>query len=66
MDTPADVHLIRSQEIVKSIGKPAVSQRLIEVGLQPAPSTPAELDQFVKQQLVAWGKKIRDAGIQPE
>jgi hypothetical protein len=29
-------------------------------------SSPAELDQFVKQQLVAWGKKIKDAGIQPE
>ncbi len=29
-------------------------------------STPAELDALVKQQLIAWGRKIRDAGIQPE
>jgi tripartite-type tricarboxylate transporter receptor subunit TctC len=36
------------------------------MGLQPAPSNPAELDRFVKEQLAAWGKKIKDAGIQPE
>jgi tripartite-type tricarboxylate transporter receptor subunit TctC len=53
-------------EIVKAIEKPVINQRLIDVGLQPAPSTPAELDRFVKQQLVAWGKKIKDAGIPPE
>ena len=53
-------------EIVKTIEKPAINQRLIDNGLQPAPSTPGELEQFVKQQLVAWGRKIKDAGIQPE
>jgi tripartite-type tricarboxylate transporter receptor subunit TctC len=55
-----------SAEIVKTIEKPAINQRLIDNGLQPAPSTPGELEQFVKQQLVAWGRKIKDAGIQPE
>ncbi len=55
-----------SDEIVKAINKPPVRQRLSDLGLQPAPSGPAELDQFVRQQLAAWGKKIKDAGIQPE
>lgn len=32
----------------------------------PAPGTPAELGPFVKQQLAAWGRKIKDAGIQPK
>ena len=53
-------------EIVKAINKPAVNQRLADIGLAPGPSTPAELDKFVKEQLAAWGKKIKDAGIQPE
>jgi len=53
-------------EIVKALNKPAVNQKLADMGLQPAPSTPAELDKFVKEQLAAWGKKIKDAGIQPE
>ena len=61
-------HLIArlNTEIVTALEKPAIRQRLIDVGLLPDPSTPAELDRFVKQQLVTWGKKIRDAGIQPE
>ena len=64
--TPKAVINRLNAEIVKAINKPAVNQRLAESGLQPGPSTPAELDRFVKEQLAAWGKKIKDAGIQPE
>jgi tripartite-type tricarboxylate transporter receptor subunit TctC len=64
--TPKNIIGKLNAEIVKAIEKPAIGQRLIDAGLQPAPSTPAQLDQFVKQQLGAWGKKIKDAGIQPE
>ena len=64
--TPKAVIARLNAAIVKAINKPAINQRLADVGLQPAPSTPAELDQFVKEQYVAWGKKIRDSGIQPE
>jgi tripartite-type tricarboxylate transporter receptor subunit TctC len=64
--TPKAVVTKLNTEIVKAINKPAINQKLADIGLQPAPSTPAELDQLVKDQLVAWGKKIKDAGIQPE
>jgi len=64
--TPKAVINRLNTEIVKAINKPAVNQRLAEMGLAPGPSTPAELDRFVKEQLAAWGKKIKDAGIQPE
>ncbi len=64
--TPRAVINRLNAEIVKAINKPAVNQKLADMGLQPAPSTPAELDRFVKEQLAAWGHKIKDAGIQPE
>ena len=64
--TPRNIIAKLNAEIVKAIEKPPIAQRLSDSGLQPAPSTPAELDQFVKQQLNAWGRKIKDAGIQPE
>ena len=64
--TPRPVVNRLGSEIVKAIEKRPINQKLIDNGLQPVPSTPAELEQFVKQQLQAWGKKIRDAGIQPE
>ena len=64
--TPKHIIAKLNAAIVKAIENPSIGQRLIDAGLQPAPSTPAQLDQFVKQQLAAWGKKIKDAGIQPE
>lgn len=64
--TPKAVINKLNAEIVKAITKPAINQRLADIGLAPGPSTPAELDRFVKEQLGAWGKKIKDAGIQPE
>lgn len=64
--TPTAVINRLNREIVNAINKPAINQRLAESGLQPGPSTPAELDRFVKEQLAAWGKKIKEAGIQPE
>jgi tripartite-type tricarboxylate transporter receptor subunit TctC len=64
--TPKAVINKLNAEIVKAINKPAINQKLTDLGLAPGPSTPAELDKFVKDQLQAWGKKIKDAGIQPE
>jgi tripartite-type tricarboxylate transporter receptor subunit TctC len=64
--TPKAVINRLNSEIVKAINKPAVNQKLADIGLQPGPSSPGELDLYVKAQLAAWGKKIKDAGIQPE
>ncbi len=64
--TPKAVINRLNTEIVKTINKPTINQRLADIGLAPGASTPAELDRFVKQQLTAWGRKIKDAGIQPE
>jgi tripartite-type tricarboxylate transporter receptor subunit TctC len=64
--TPRGIVTKLGGEIVKTIEKRAVNQKLIDSGLQPVPTSPAELDQFVRQQLGAWGKKIKAAGIEPE
>ena len=53
-------------EIRKIMDKPAVRERMIGLGLEPAYAGPAEFGAFVKGQLKAWGDKIRAAGIQPE
>jgi tripartite-type tricarboxylate transporter receptor subunit TctC len=64
--TPRPIVARLGAEIVKAIEKRAVNQRLIDNGLQPVPSTPADLERFVKEQFTAWGNKIKAAGIQPE
>jgi tripartite-type tricarboxylate transporter receptor subunit TctC len=47
-------------------GGKMMRMRHLLLSFLPAPGTPAELDPFVKQQRAAWGKKIKDAGFQPE
>ena len=64
--TPRPIVTKLGAEIVRAIEKRPINQRLIENGLQPVPSAPAELERFVKEQLTAWGNKIKAAGIQPE
>jgi tripartite-type tricarboxylate transporter receptor subunit TctC len=64
--TPKAIITKLNAETVRTISKPAVSQKLSEMGLEPIPSSPDELDRFVLQQLKTWGKKIREAGILPE
>jgi tripartite-type tricarboxylate transporter receptor subunit TctC len=64
--TPRPVVDRLSGEIVKAIEKRPINQRLVDNGLQPVPTGSAALAEFVKQQLVAWGKKIHAAGIEPE
>jgi tripartite-type tricarboxylate transporter receptor subunit TctC len=64
--TPAAIVQRLSAEMIKAIAKPAVSQRLVEMGLEPAATGPEELTRFVAQQRKSWGAKIKAAGIQPE
>ena len=64
--TPQAIITRLSSETVRTIDKPAVNQKLMEMGLEPIPGSPEELNQFVLRQFKSWGQKIRDAGIQPE
>jgi tripartite-type tricarboxylate transporter receptor subunit TctC len=63
---PADVIERLATQLRRTLGKPDVRDKLVAMGAEVAPSSPAEMDQFVKQQLASWGTKIRNAGIQPE
>ena len=36
------------------------------LGAEVVPSAAGELDAFMRQQLLSWGSKIRNAGITPE
>jgi len=50
----------------KIIDSPEVTARLGNAGFEAFSSTPEELGEFVKAQLVKWAKMVKDAGIQPE
>jgi tripartite-type tricarboxylate transporter receptor subunit TctC len=64
--TPADIVNQLSVEVRKALAKPAISERLAGFGAEVTPFNPQELDKFTRAQLEFWGKRIREAGLQPE
>jgi len=65
-DTPREIIARLNAELRKIIDSPEVKARLAAVGFEGFSSTPAELDEFVRVQLVKWTQMIKDAAIEPE
>jgi tripartite-type tricarboxylate transporter receptor subunit TctC len=63
---PADVTARLSKEVNAYIARPQVRSQTDRQGIALAGSTPEELGAFVKQQLAAWSKGFKEAGIEPE
>ena len=64
--TPAPI-VNRLNALVKSgLANPETKSVMEAQGLDATPSTPAELGQLVKVELVKWAKLIKGAGIKPE
>ena len=55
-----------SAEITRVLGRKDIVDRLNSLGADVAPGNSAELGAYMKQQLEVWGRKVRDAGLQPE
>ncbi len=64
--TPADIVNQLSVEVRKALAKPAINERLTGFGAEVTPFNPLELDTFNRAQLEFWGKRIREAGLQPD
>jgi len=62
---PAVVKRINAA-MVKVIERPDVRDKLLAQGAEPAPSSAAELDAIVKEELAKWEMVIRAAKIKPE
>ena len=65
--TPKDIVDKLNAVVRKALAKPrGQARRSRSFAAEPAPGTPEELADFVKEQLASWGKSIKEAGIQPE
>jgi tripartite-type tricarboxylate transporter receptor subunit TctC len=65
-NTPNDILMRLNAEIRKIIADPQVRAQIANIGFEAFTSTPEELGEFVKVQLVKWTKMLKDAGVQPE
>jgi tripartite-type tricarboxylate transporter receptor subunit TctC len=65
-NTPPDVITLLNAEARRVIDDPQVNAQIANIGFEAFSSTPDELGDFVRSQLVKWSRMTRDAGIEPE
>jgi tripartite-type tricarboxylate transporter receptor subunit TctC len=64
--TPRAVIDRLNHEITRALKMPDVAQKLIATGAEPTPSSPAEFEKLVLEQLKVAAQLARNAGIKPE
>ena len=64
--TPRAIVNLWNREMHRAMAAPEVQQRLRAIGMEAAPSTPAELDAMVKEQMALVGSLAKAAGIKPQ
>lgn len=61
--TPAAVVSVLNSAVNAALAKPDVAARLVEIGAEPAPGTPAEFGAFMDKDAETWAKVVKQAGI---
>jgi tripartite-type tricarboxylate transporter receptor subunit TctC len=61
--TPRPVIERMNKEIVRAMAQPDIRAKLLELGVQPATSTPEEFGTFIRAEGERWAKIVQDAGI---
>jgi len=60
---PRDIITKLNAEIVRILQLPDVRERLLELGAEPARTTPEEFADFIRRDNAKWAKLIREKGI---
>jgi tripartite-type tricarboxylate transporter receptor subunit TctC len=64
--TPPEVVNKLNAEISKLMKDPEVRKALEGAGVEPDPSTPQAMSEYMAQEMARWGKVVKDAGIKME
>jgi tripartite-type tricarboxylate transporter receptor subunit TctC len=51
-----------SAEVGRIMKSPEVSKKLLDIGLEPSPGTPAELAAYQQREITKWAKVVKDSG----
>jgi tripartite-type tricarboxylate transporter receptor subunit TctC len=52
--------------MLKALKDPATAEVIVKAGFDITPSTPAQLGDFVKVEIVKWAKVVKDSGAKAE
>ncbi len=64
--TPKDVIGKLATEITRILRTPEMSQRLVEMGVDPMGGTPEEFGKLIRAETARFGKAVRDSGAKAE
>ncbi len=64
--TPRPIIERLNHEITRVLNQPEIQQRLLSMGAEAAPNTPAAFDKLITEQVALTIKLARQAGIKPE
>ena len=63
---PPEIALRMNRELNAAMARPEVREKIEKLGFEIAGSTPGEMATFLQEQLEAWGRAFREAGMNPE
>ena len=61
--TPAEILTRLNREVNRILTLADVRERLLELGADPASTTPAQFGEFIRRENAKWGKLIQEQGI---
>lgn len=64
--TPRDIVNKLNSEIGKLMSSPDTRKALYDAGVEVSPSTPEAMTEYMAQELVRWGKVVKETGIKLE
>lgn len=60
--TPPDIINRVQQEVARSLGTPAIKEKLLAQGANPSGNTPQEFAQFIDAEITKWAKVVKASG----
>lgn len=63
---PREIVARLNGELVKATQSKDLRERLGTMGIQPLASTPEQFGEFLKSEVVKWGKAVRESGARVE
>lgn len=64
--TPKDIVTRLNMEVAKAMNAPETKKALYDAGVEPTPSTPEAMSEYMVQEMNRWGKVVKDIGIKVE
>ena len=64
--TPKEIVERLNRELVKALNNAEVGALLHQQGLEPSPSSPAELARYIEREYQTWGRVVKRAGIKAQ